>query len=288
MIHLDIDRDVLCDMFGDKELERLRINYGYNISIRQFIRLAYSKIMAMKEVINVSGIMNHVKLVLIDGTEGSGKSTIFNNEGYSSEFIYDPLIFDNLLSYNEVKNIKKVKFPRRDGSSVYGDAFYDVLCKIDKVPEEAIGAYRVACITLATLDRLDWLLFHINTGDVFIADRSHITNIIAHKYYNDICMQRFLKFTSDIENDIFDNAIILLRDITYDIVTKRNTTYEEAIDRITKSLQKSRGKDMTYLDRLFIEQNDIVMDLVQAYKLSNKYIVTKEKAFYRIIKKPGS
>lgn len=272
-------------LFGEKALKLCNTESEIGISVNKLVSMSMSHINNMYDIIKKLDIMSDVKLISIDGTEGSGKTTIYTNKEFRDKYIYEPLLSEGLINSEDITNMKYVKFPRPEGS--YGAYFYTFLKQIDGIKEKAHeGMLRTLCICMACLDRLEWVLNSVEKGDRFLTDRSYISNLIVNAHFDDMCMKNILNSLIAKEDDIFSpSSILLLRDITYDISTDTIITMNQAIDRIRKSMKRDRGGVMTHFDKAYVEQNNSMIDYIQKLTIDDTHNIVRDKGFYRIVKK---
>lgn len=276
IMNVSITRDELLELFGEYNLSKIKYSEDIGITINKFNALVTDKRVNMGMLINSMDILDNVRCIIIEGTEGAGKSTICNSPSLLNRYVLDPLIMDDYITVEDAKNIKRVKFPRVD--SLYGRYFYQFLHLLKKATYDEELNIRSVMIGMACLDRLDWILYETNEHDVWLMDRSHLSNLISHGYMKDPGLQMYMKMIYSFEESIFkDHSIKFIRDITYDIYDKAYVDEELAIKRIRKS--NNARDNQTHLDRLFIEQNNIIKEHIEECKHSPRYQVIHDKAF---------
>ena len=182
------------------------------------------------------------KLIIIEGTDGSGKQT------------QTELLYKKLCELKGKEKIKKISFPNYDSKASEPVKMY--LSGEFGKKAQSVNAY--AASVLYSVDRfasykMEWENFY-NSGGIVVSDRYTISNMIHQvpKIDNEIEKEKYLKWLVDLEwNKIGlpKPDIVFFLDIPFEISQK---LMEDRENKITGKKEKDiHEKDKKYLKNAY-------------------------------------
>ena len=196
-----------------------------------------------------------VNYVVVDGIEGSGKTSLLQGTPLTEKYI-TPLL-ENKFTDNNDKPIQYHldKFPNRN--TKFGELFYKYLDMVNIVKNKDL-IYLVMCLC-NVMDRLSYTLNRRGKEDIpllasiidnhmcVLCDRFYMSNILTlpidDKWLKDIMYEMY-----NLERDLYgDHVKVLLRKPLFDIVTGKTVSESQYLDRMKHTIICRKGEN-TFFD----------------------------------------